>query len=67
MLTPHADHLFDRGYLTFEDDGAVLFSPRLVANDLARLGLHTVKTAPFSDRQRAYLSYHRAEIFMKKQ
>jgi hypothetical protein len=21
LLTPHIDHLFDRGYLSFEDDG----------------------------------------------
>jgi hypothetical protein len=29
LLAPHVDHLFDRGYISFEDDGRLLVSPRL--------------------------------------
>jgi hypothetical protein len=35
MLTPDVDRLFDRGMISFSDDGAVLVSPALPAEDLA--------------------------------
>src|SRR3546814_510706 len=28
LLTPDVDHLFDRGFISFEDNGTVLVSPR---------------------------------------
>ena len=38
LLTPDADLLFDRGFISFEDDGKVLVSPRADRADLVRLG-----------------------------
>lgn len=67
MLTPDVDLLFDRGFLSFEDGGAPLVSPRLDAADLRRLGLagltaHAVR--PFTARQAAYLDWHRRWVFV---
>ena len=39
MLTPDADLLFDRGFITFQDDGRVQVSERTEPHDLRRLGL----------------------------
>jgi hypothetical protein len=78
LLTPDADLLFDRGFISFEDGGEVRVSPRFDQNDLRRLGLgeHAWKQlgfseAPmpwlaqsFSDGQRAYLNYHRAQVYI---
>ena len=38
LLTPDADLLFDRGFISFEDDGDVLVSRRIDREDLRRLG-----------------------------
>ncbi len=66
LLTPHVDRLFDRGLLGFADDGEVLRSPALPAGDLERLGLAEAcarNAGAFSERQRAYLAWHREEVF----
>src|SRR4030081_109570 len=39
LLTPDADLLFDRGFVTFQDDGEVRVSSRFDGEDLRRLGL----------------------------
>lgn len=78
LLTPDADLLFDRGFISFEDSGEVRVSPRFDQGDLRRLGLgeHAWKQlgfseAPmpwlaqgFSDSQRDYLGYHRAQVYI---
>ena len=75
MLTPDADHLFDRGFISFEDDGDVLVSPRIDQEDLRRLGFQQLmggfstppavwRTRDFDVRQHEYLAYHRSEIFV---
>lgn len=78
LLTPDADLLFDRGFISFEDSGEVRVSPRFDQNDLRRLGLGEqawkqlgFSEAPmpwmaqvFSDNQRAYLNYHRAQVYI---
>lgn len=67
MLTPDVDLLFDRGLISFADDGEVLVSPRLDAADLARMGLAgmTAQAArPFMARQAAYLAWHRRWAFL---
>src|SRR5471032_2878361 len=38
LLTPNADHLFDRGFIGFEDNGDVLVSPVAHARVLYQCG-----------------------------
>ena len=66
LLAPHVDHLFDAGYLSFEDDGTVLTSKDLDTKLLEAWGLEGVrKVAPFSAKQAGYLEYHRRVVFKK--
>lgn len=68
LLTPHVDRLFDRGLISFEDNGNVKVSPRLTSGDLERLGLREVaqrNTGTFKQRQRVYLEYHRNSVYVK--
>lgn len=78
MLSPDADHLFDRGFISFQDDGEVLVSPRVDRNDLRRLGFGQLADelglfeAPvrqqdngFNGRHSKYLAYHRSDVFIK--
>jgi hypothetical protein len=78
LLTPDADLLFDRGFISFEDDGEVIVSPRVDRMDLQRLGFEQlawarfgVAEAPaiwragaFTRERHGYLAYHRSEVFV---
>jgi hypothetical protein len=64
LLSPHIDRLFDRGWISFADDGAVLKSATLPSAVLTAWSLDTVaNVAAFSAEQSVYLSYHRAQVF----
>lgn len=68
LLTPDADHLFDRGFLSFEDSGRVLVSPVAHAPSLRAMGLDPASLSSvgsFSEGQRAFLSYHRDNVFLQ--
>lgn len=67
LLTPHVDFLFDRGFISFDDGGSVLLSPRATLEDIARLGLENACKADgrkFHARQAEYLEFHRRHIFL---
>jgi hypothetical protein len=68
LLTPNADHLFDRGFIGFEDNGDVLISPVAHADSLARMGLNTSRVfnaGTFSQGQRRYLEFHRENVLLR--
>jgi putative restriction endonuclease len=68
LLTPDADHLFDRGFLTFEDNGDVVVSPVAHRTSMMRMGLdpvHLGNVGKFSSGQRAFLAYHRDSVFLQ--
>ena len=68
LLTPNADHLFDRGFIGFEDNGDVLISPVVHKESLSRLGLDPNKplnVGRFSEGQRRYLEFHRDSVLLK--
>jgi hypothetical protein len=68
LLTPNADHLFDRGFISFENNGDVLVSPVAHKESLRRMGLDTarkVNVGVFSEGQRRYLSFHRDSVFLE--
>ena len=67
LLCPNVDHLFDRGYVSFEDDGRTLVSPLVDTAQIARLGVSTApppNVGPFSPAQAAYLAFHRKSVFL---
>lgn len=78
MLTPDADHLFDRGFITFADDGDVLVSRRVPDDDLRRLGFEQLmrqrsglsdtaavwQAGALSESCNQYLGYHRSQVFI---
>ncbi|MGJ4890263.1 HNH endonuclease [Bradyrhizobium sp. HKCCYLRH3099] len=68
LLSPHVDLLFDRGYISFENDGTLLRSPRIALADFGRLGISTdtgFAVQPFSANQANYLDYHRRTVFLQ--
>jgi len=68
LLTPNADHLFDRGFIGFEDGGDVIVSPVAHRESLARMGLETdrsLNVGRFSTGQRRYLEFHRENVLLR--
>ncbi len=66
LLTAHIDHLFDRGYISFADDGELLVSSLIEPEQLARLGITAppvINVGSFLANQKPYLAYHREVIF----
>lgn len=65
MLTPTIDHLFDSGFITFENTKKMLISPWLSKPTVQRLNLKQgqhYEHLPISGRE-VYLDYHREIIF----
>ncbi len=64
LLSPHVDRLFDRGLISFADDGTILKSPKLPAEIWAAWGLEDVSNVgEFAPGQCAFLAVHRQSIF----
>lgn len=59
-LSPHADKLFDRGWISFSDDGKILCQNEDIENLMKIWGLdYTKSVGNFNDKQKSYLAYHR--------
>ena len=70
LLTPTIDHLFDEGFISFEDGGDLLVSPVAHGPSLVKMGIRVgerVNVGRFSDGQKHFLDYHRNEIFKEAQ
>ena len=66
LLAPHIDHLFDRGYISFSDEGNLLVSPRINPDQLSLLGISldpTPNVGSFTEEQKSYLEFHRTLVF----
>lgn len=66
MLSPHVDHLFDRAYISFNDDGTLLVLNDDINQLLQRWGIDlreiSTTSKPFNARQCAYLAHHRQQF-----
>lgn len=68
LLTPSIDHLFDRGFISFEDNGVLLISPVAHKQSLQRMGVpidQVLNVGSFSEGQHRYLEYHRNYVFLE--
>ena len=60
MLAPHVDFLFDRGLISFEDDGTLIVSAQIEDGALESWGIPSVvNVGIFSPEQAVYLKFHR--------
>jgi len=68
LLTPSIDHLFDRGFIGFEDNGRLIISPVAHRPSLQRMGIDTtnaVNVGGFSSGQRTFLDFHRNAVLLQ--
>jgi putative restriction endonuclease len=68
LLTPTMDHLFDRGFISFEDSGVVIVSPIADVPSLTRMGIATdrvTNVGTFTEGQKRFLDYHRESVLLQ--
>jgi hypothetical protein len=64
LLSPHVDHLFDRGFISFKNSGEILVSKELNPAILQQWSIHADKNVGnFKSNPCAYLEFHRDVIF----
>ena len=63
LLAPHIDHLFDKGFISFQDDGQLITSDALPQSvqDAWSLLLSVISKS-FTASQAMYMAYHRENI-----
>jgi putative restriction endonuclease len=68
LLTPTIDHLFDRGFISFEDFGRLIISPVAHSPSLVRMGVATdrvLNVGTFTAGQKHFLEYHRDSVLLR--
>jgi hypothetical protein len=64
LLSPHVDHLFDQGYITFSNSEQLLMVPDVRVNLLDKWGIDAgARVGEFSREQKTFLDYHRSNVF----
>lgn len=64
LLSPNLDKLFDRGLISFQDDGSILISTQLSVENQQRLNVDTsLKLQKIENGHHQFLDYHRSNIF----
>ncbi len=67
LLSPHVDRLFDRGYISFRDNGELILGSDLPHEVIVAWGLtNRIDPNPLKPKQRVYMDYHRRKIFEKR-
>ena len=68
LLTPSIDHLFDRGFIGFEDNGKLIISPVAHKPSLKRMGIEiskVVNVGGFTSGQKQFLEFHRNAVLLQ--
>jgi len=68
LLTPSIDHLFDRGFIGFENNGSLIISPVAHSPSLERMGINVkdmVNVGGFTTGQKAFLEFHRNAVLLQ--
>ncbi|CAM2928469.1 HNH endonuclease [Moritella viscosa] len=64
LLSPHIDRLFDRGWISFEDNGELIIAEHSIIEVLKSWAVsYPLNVNSFTDNQKKYLAYHREEVF----
>lgn len=68
LLTPSIDHLFDRGFISFENSGELIIAPVADWASLGRMGVpvgRVFNVGGFTDGQKHFLEYHRGSVLLR--
>jgi hypothetical protein len=64
LLSPHIDRLFDKGWISFSNNGCLLVSSKEISSVLEMWHINPQQpVGNFTDRQQRYLKHHQKEVF----
>jgi len=63
LLCPNHDKLFDRGYITFDDNGQIIISEKLDRLNRLFMNITPEMTIELTSGNKKYLTYHRENVF----
>jgi predicted restriction endonuclease len=64
LLSPHIDHLFDRGFISFKNSGDLMVSKELNPIILEQWNIaDSTNVGSFKSNQGKYLEFHRDVVF----
>lgn len=63
LLCPNHDRLFDKGYISFDNDGNILISEELNDDDKIFTNVHNNMKIVLMEESKEYMKYHREKIF----
>ena len=70
LATPTWDRLFDKGYITFKDNGELICGTQISNYTWSKLKINPSSTNKFnfnsSGKRSKYLKYHRENIFLDR-
>ena len=66
LLSRNIDSLFDLGYITFDDNGKILFSKKLPKDVAESVSKYSLEKVFLNDKRKEYLCYHRENVFEKR-
>lgn len=66
LLCPNHDSLFDKGYISFNDNGEILISDRLSDDTKRLLAISEEIKISICDENKIYLKWHRDNVFKNK-
>lgn len=64
LLCPNHDSLFDKGYISFNDDGTIMISDSLAAATKVFLNINETMSVRMNERQQQYMKWHRENLFI---
>ena len=65
LLSPHIDHLFDKGFISFEGNGNLILSSQLDSSVLDNWHIDKgINVGDFRKEQQQFLEYHRDVILV---
>jgi len=67
LLNPNLDTLFDKGYITFDDEGKILISPCVSDSDRKILNCSAEMKVTLSPQHFKYLAWHREHLYRSEE
>lgn len=65
LLSRNMDILFDQGYISFNNDGTIIYSPKLNEDVISHLGNYSLDHIFINENRVQYFDYHRHYVFKK--
>lgn len=65
LLSRNMDILFDQGYISFNDDGTIIYSPQLNEEVTKHLDNYKLDSIFINENRIQYFDYHRNNVFKK--